>query len=196
MPALIDPKKEKLCQEFVLNGGDQSEAYRAAYPHTLKWKSKSVNEVACRAFAKKDIQDRIYELRMEVAKMAEEKFQVDAKYVLGRLVEIDHMDVADIFNEGGSGLRPIREWPKVWRQYISGFDLAEIWENAGDERQMIGMLKKIKWPDKVKNLELLGKHVSVNAFRDQVGVGDPSGNPIEMPTVIKIVAPKNVRNGD
>lgn len=29
------------------------------------------------------------------------------------------------------------------------------------------LLKKIKWPDKVKNLELLGKHVSVQAFKEQ-----------------------------
>ncbi|MDR0068187.1 terminase small subunit, partial [Acinetobacter sp. 11520] len=31
-----------------------------------------------------------------------------------------------------------------------------------------GWLKKIKWPDKVKNLELLGKHISVGAFKDKV----------------------------
>lgn len=30
------------------------------------------------------------------------------------------------------------------------------------------LLKKIKWPDKVKNLELLGKHVSVQAFKEQM----------------------------
>ncbi len=27
--------------------------------------------------------------------------------------------------------------------------------------------KKIKWPDKVKNLELIGKHVDVNAFKER-----------------------------
>jgi phage terminase small subunit len=46
-------------------------------------------------------------------------------------------------------------------------DLSELWEGSGDERQMIGLLKKIKWPDKVKNLELLGKHVDVQAFKEQ-----------------------------
>ncbi len=33
-----------------------------------------------------------------------------------------------------------------------------------------GLLKKIKWPDKVKNLELLGKHVDVQAFKEQTKV--------------------------
>ena len=35
------------------------------------------------------------------------------------------------------------------------------------------MLKGVKWPDKVRNLELIGKHVSVGAFKDRVEV---SGN--------------------
>lgn len=32
------------------------------------------------------------------------------------------------------------------------------------------ILKKIKWPDKVKNLELIGKHVDVNAFKERLEV--------------------------
>lgn len=32
------------------------------------------------------------------------------------------------------------------------------------------ILKKIKWPDKVKNLELIGKHVDVNAFKERTEV--------------------------
>lgn len=43
-----------------------------------------------------------------------------------------------------------------------------MFEGRGENREMIGILKKIKWPDKVKNLELLGKHISVQAFRDQI----------------------------
>lgn len=38
-----------------------------------------------------------------------------------------------------------------------------------------------------KALELVGKHVSVQAFRDQVGVGNPDGSQLG-PTVIEIVA--------
>ena len=29
------------------------------------------------------------------------------------------------------------------------------------------IMKKIKWPDKTKNLELLGKHISVQAFKEK-----------------------------
>ncbi|MDF3788739.1 terminase small subunit, partial [Enterobacter hormaechei] len=65
-------------------------------------------------------------------------------------------------------LRPVSEWPSSWRRYLSGFDVAEMFEGRGEEREMVGLLKKIKWPNKVKNLELLGKHVDVMAFKEQV----------------------------
>ncbi|UQO04941.1 hypothetical protein L0Z13_11325 [Burkholderia multivorans] len=27
-------------------------------------------------------------------------------------------------------LKPVSEWPKAWRQYMSGFDLAEMFEGT------------------------------------------------------------------
>lgn len=95
--------------------------------------------------------------------------KIDADYVLNRLAEIDQLDLLDIMNDDMS-IKPISQWPKAWRQYLSGFDLAEMFEGRGEDREMVGLLKKIKWPDKVRNLELLGKHVNVNAFREQVDV--------------------------
>ncbi len=39
-----------------------------------------------------------------------------------------------------------------------------------DETTIETILKKIKWPDKVKNLELIGKHVDVMAFKERMEV--------------------------
>ena len=55
----------------------------------------------------------------------------------------------------------MNEWPKVWRQYVINLENLELSDGEG-------CFKKIKWPDKVKNLELIGKHVSVGAFKDKV----------------------------
>lgn len=96
-----------------------------------------------------------------------QRAQVNADYVLNRLVEIDQLDVLDILRDDMS-FKPLSEWPKAWRQYLVGFDIAEMFEGQGEDRSMVGLMKKIKWPDKVRNLELLGKHVNINAFRDQV----------------------------
>jgi phage terminase small subunit len=75
------------------------------------------------------------------------------------------MDVLDILSEDGT-IKPISEWPKIWRQYLSSVEVSEIIDGSGDERSVVGVLKKIKWPDKLKNLELLGRHVAVQAFKD------------------------------
>ncbi|EBM6156275.1 terminase small subunit [Salmonella enterica] len=110
------------------------------------------------------IQKRIAELMEERNK----RLRVSADYVLIRLVDIDQMDVIDILNDDGT-LKPIREWPKIWRTTLSGFDLSSTIMNM-DETSIETILKKIKWPDKVKNLELIGKHVDVNAFKERLEV--------------------------
>lgn len=90
------------------------------------------------------------------------RVQIDSDYVLYRLREIDQMDVIDILNDDGS-VKPIRQWPSSWRTTLSGLDVHEMIN--GDVNTII---KKIKWPDKVKNLEMIGKHVDVQAFKDRV----------------------------
>lgn len=112
------------------------------------------------------IQKRIAELMEERNK----RLRVSADYVLLRLVEIDQMDVLDILDDDG-GLRPISQWPKVWRTSISAVDINRIrMAMKDDEEDIESTLQKIKWPDKVKNLELIGKHVDVNAFKERLEV--------------------------
>ncbi|MNL19236.1 Terminase small subunit [compost metagenome] len=120
----------------------------------------------------------------EAMKAREQRVTVDADYVMRRMVEIDQMDVLDIMTDDMS-LKPVSQWPKVWRQYLSGFDVAEMFEGGGDEREMVGILKKIKWPDKVRNLELLGKHLGM--FKEKVEVTGKNGAPIEHNHAVKVV---------
>ncbi|WP_442108196.1 terminase small subunit [Pseudomonas sp. NUPR-001] len=142
-------------------------------------KDLNATQAAIRAgYATKGAKDQAYALMQipEVAQAIEKamsernkRLKVDADYVLQRLVEIDQLDLLDILEDDLS-LKPLKQWPKAWRQYLVGFDLAEMFEGQGKDRDMVGILKKIKWPDKVRNLELLGKHVNVNAFKEQVEV--------------------------
>lgn len=158
MPAsTMSELRKRFCEEYIidLNG---AAAYRRA-----NGKAKDAAKAASQMLSFKEVQEYIYELR----KGQQERTQVNADYVLMRLSEIDQMDAADIFDDQGA-LLPIREWPKVWRQYISGMDVAEMFEGSGDERKVIGVLRKIKWPDKLKNLELLGKHVDIQAWKERV----------------------------
>jgi len=154
MPLTI--KQENFCQAYMTEG-DASKAYRIAYK-TDKMKSTTINRNAKAMVDDSKIAARVNELKLKRL----ERTEIDADYVLKRLVEIDQMDVMDILYETGDML-PISQWPKCWRTTLSGLDIQELLH--GDEHAII---KKIKWPDKVKNLELLGKHVTVQAFKEKI----------------------------
>ncbi|GJL37885.1 terminase [Enterobacter hormaechei] len=152
--------QEAYAQEYIKCPENQAQAAINA-----GFSPKSAHVKASIMMRDERIQKRIAELMAERNK----RLRVSADYVLLRLVEIDQMDVLDILNDDMS-IKPVSQWPKVWRQYLSGFDLADMFEGRGDEKELVGILKKIKWPDKVKNLELIGKHVDVNAFKERVEV--------------------------
>ncbi|WP_296262496.1 terminase small subunit [uncultured Enterobacter sp.] len=152
--------QEAYCQSYIKSPENQSQAAIDAgfSPNTAAVKASVM-------MRDERIQKRIADLMEERNK----RNRVSADYVLMRLVEIDQMDVLDILNDDMS-IKPVSEWPKVWRQYLTGFELADMFEGRGDEKELVGILKKIKWPDKVKNLELIGKHVDVNAFKERLEV--------------------------
>ncbi|WP_094168747.1 terminase small subunit [Citrobacter braakii] len=151
--------QEAYCQSYIKTPENQTQAaINAGFsPNTAHVKASVM-------MRDERIQKRIAELMAERNK----RLRVSADYVLLRLVEIDQMDVLDILNDDGT-LKPIRQWPKIWRTTLSGFDLSSTIMNM-DETSIETILKKIKWPDKVKNLELIGKHVDVNAFKERLEV--------------------------
>ena len=148
--ALTD-KQEMFCHEYLIDLNATQAAIRAGYS------AKTANRTASENLSKPDIQFRIAELKAQ----RNDLVGINAEYVLNRLIEIDQMDVLDILLQNGE-LKPIKDWPKVWRTTLSGMDVVEM-----VSADSAALLKKIKWPDKVKNLELLGKHVSVQAFKEQ-----------------------------
>ena len=152
--AKLTDKQELFAREFIVDLNATQAAIRAGYSET------SSRNQGARMMANDDILDRIAELKAE----RNEQVGVDAAYVLRRLTEIDQMDVLDILLANGE-LKPIKDWPKVWRTTLSGMDVVEM-----ASADSAALLKKIKWPDKVKNLELLGKHVDVQAFKEQTKV--------------------------
>jgi len=164
----LTARQSRFVDEYLKDLNGTQAAIRAGYSE------RTANEQSARLLAKVSVQQAVESRKAQRC----ERTKIDADYVLHRLVEIDQMDVLDILSDDGS-LRPIREWPSAWRRYLSGMDLSEIWGMDGDDREQIGVLKKIKWPDKVKNLELLGKHVDVQAWRERQEITGKNGGPIE-----------------
>ena len=95
------------------------------------------------------------------------RLDIDADYVLLRLAAIDNMDFVDILDDEGCVL-PVRNWPKVWRTSISSVDFGKLIKAKDDPQKLLQIIEKIKWPDTLRTLELLGKHVNVQAFNEKI----------------------------
>ncbi|MBT2054913.1 terminase small subunit [Enterobacter hormaechei] len=184
MPATPKTHKRKSTQYKPLTA--MQEAYCQSYIKTPENQSQAAIDAGFSpntAAVKASVMMRDERIRKRIAELMEERnkrMRVSADYVLMRLVEIDQMDVLDILNDDG-GMKPIAEWPKVWRTSLSAMDIATIKTTQASLQKENGeadlsvedvehILKKVKWPDKVKNLELIGKHVDVNAFKERLEV--------------------------
>ena len=154
-------KQELFCKEYIKD--DKFNATQAAI--RAGYSPKTAQVQGSRLLTYVMVQERIAELMQA----RNERLKVDADYVLARLIQIDELDVSDILVDNMTDFKPISEWPVEWRRSISGLDLMTI-ASKGDDESFASIVKKIKWPDKTKVLELIGKHVDVSAFSENLTV--------------------------
>ena len=96
--------------------------------------------------------------------------KVDAGWLLGRLVDEATADIADLY-DGEGRLKPVDEWPEVWRLgLVQGVEIEARFEGRGNAREQVGFVKKVRLSDRLKRLELIGKHIGVKAFEETVRV--------------------------
>lgn len=161
----LTAKQQRFVGEFLLDLNGTQAAIRAGYSQ------RSAQEQASQMLAHPEIKAAIDAAKLKRS----EELEVDAAWVLARLVDECDADLADIYTDAG-GLKPLDEWPEIWRRgLVAGVETEELFEGVGDDRRQIGFVRKIKLSDRLRRLELIGKHVRVNAFQDQVAVSDLTG---------------------
>lgn len=161
--AEVTGKLRLFCNYYVADTKQNGEAaaIKAGYAE------KSAAQQASRFLARPEVQAYIATLIEQRC----ERTQIDADWVLERLAEIDAMELRDIFNDDFT-LKPLNDWPLSWRKYINSFEVAELAAAGGDPAKIARTLKKLKLPDKQKNLDQIGKHVDVGAWREHILVDD------------------------
>ncbi len=92
----LTPQQERFAQ-LVAGGANQSEAFRQAYPNSVKWKTASVHERASGLAADIKVQSRVSTLQ----KMAADKAGLKAEEVLRQLSMLISSDIADICHPDG-----------------------------------------------------------------------------------------------
>jgi hypothetical protein len=64
---MLDNPKHEAFANYLITEKSQADAYRKAFPHTLKWKPDSVQNKAYNLAKQGDVQARVQELKAELA---------------------------------------------------------------------------------------------------------------------------------
>lgn len=166
----LTDKQERFCQEYLIDLNATKAAERAEYS------PKTANEQGARLLANVSVAERISELQAERAK----RTNVDADRVIEQLAKIAFSDITQ-FVDWSNNAMDIKPSDQVDGTVLSAI---VVHRYKGDFK------REVKLQDKMKALELLGKHLGM--FKDKVEVGGPDGEPI---TVIFPTMPRPAKAG-
>jgi phage terminase small subunit len=157
----LTPKQQRFVEEYLIDLNATAAARRAGYSirtaEATGWENLRKPEIAAAIAA--------------ALAARSERTQIDADWVLKRLAHEAEADLADIYDSGGN-LLPIHEWPMVFRQgLVAGFETVHEADGPADSRRTM-LVRKIKLQDRSKTVEMIGRHVGVQAFKDRLEFED------------------------
>lgn len=149
----------------IAAGMKQADAYLKAYPAAAKWTRSAVDPKASTLAAKPHVAARIDELLTR----AVEANQVTVDRIVRELACIAFSDPRDVLNWGPTGVR-LKPSDELTR------DQAVTVSEVSERVSMAGVSLTLKRADRLKALELLGKHLRM--FGDAVEVTGAGGAPL------------------
>lgn len=143
--AKLKPKYEIFCREYLKSNNATKAAIAAGCP------TRGAATTAGRLLKNAEILKRLDELQAPILT----KLDFDLERILGELRKIGDIDPRGVFKDDGTFKDP-KDWPEALAKCISSIEVKEIKNKFTGE--VIGYTKKVKFWDKVKALELLGKN--------------------------------------
>lgn len=162
----LTPKQERFCQLYTTHWNATRAAKETGYSE------KTAMEQGYQLLQNTSVKERIAALTEHALK----EIGVSRERVLSEIADIAHSDASEAFDEMG-GLKPFKEWPANLKKALAGLEVNEIFEGQGSQKTAIGLTKKVRFWDKNKALELLGKHLKL--YADRVEHSGPDGKAIE-----------------
>ena len=132
-------------QEYLVDLNATAAAIRAGYS------KKTANRIASENLSKPDIQAAIQEAMQKRQKRTE----ISQDKVLLECAKLAFFDIRKLFDENGKPL-DITKLDDDTAAALVGLDVQDVGDSDGD---YVGYIKKYKMADKIRALELLGKHL-------------------------------------
>lgn len=146
--------------------------------------AKNLTVAGSEFLANPNVAELIAILQAERAK----KIDFDADKLLKILVEDIEADASELYDDEGL-IKPIHEWPERFRKgLVVGIEHENIvvTDKFSGEKVIRSRISKIRLGDKTPIKNLAGKHVRVQAFRENVALSSPSGGPVEIKSDVTI----------
>jgi len=125
---------------------------------------KSARTQATRMIQRKEVQDEISKILEERAN----RTKVDCDWILKELACMAKADIRDCYDVNGNFKR-IKDLPPGISKLILSIDIMEIptkCDITGD-KTIESKIKRIRFTDKLKVIEQLGKHIDIQAFAER-----------------------------
>jgi phage terminase small subunit len=152
----MNAKQARFCAEYLVDLNANQAAIRAGYA------PKSAHVNGPRLLKRADVQARLQELRAR----REERLEVRADDVVRELFRLAMCDIGKAFDADGN-LLPLHQMPEDVRRAIAGVEVSTRFTDDGQ----VATVTKVKWWDKTRGLEMLGKHLKMFVDRHEHEVG-------------------------
>lgn len=159
----LTEKQKVFCQEYLVDLNATRAAARAGYRTPRRQGSNLIG---------------LPNVQIEVRRLMDERARrtgITADQVLQELVMIARVNPADAFSEDGRILPP-REMPEEIQRAIATLEVREIYDRRGPNRVATGQAKRLRFWDKIRALELLGKHLGL--FSEKLEVTGRDQGPV------------------
>lgn len=153
----MNEKHKAFAREYVKDRNATQAAIRSGYTE------KTAYSQGNRLLKNAEIKELIDELEAAAAKKA----GVTHERVIKELARVAFLDPRKLFDDDRNAI-DISDLDEDTAAAIAGVDVFEEYQGRGNDREFLGYTKKYRWADKLRALELLGKHLGI--FTDKVNL--------------------------
>ena len=156
----LTPKQKIFADEYLIDL-NATRAYKVAYPSCKKDEAARVNG------SKLLTNTNVVAYIDERMKEREKRTEITQDRVLQELAKLGFFDIRKLFDDSGKPL-DITGLDDETAACIAGLEVMDIYEGTGDDKEFVGYIKKYKLSDKLKALEMIGRHLGM--FKDKMDI--------------------------
>ena len=166
---------------------------RAAAYASLGCKTDTAaDQAAHRMLRKQHVRDAIAEFTGQAMQAA----VVDAQWLLNDLTEVAEMDLTSIMDDNGH-YKPVQQWDEVIRRNIKKIKMGQVKITDDDGNVSLQVRPvEVTFVDTLKARDMIGKHVQVAAWKENIGLEGTMGTYTVPPEAVAEIHKKMMEQDD